>query len=93
MILTKPCTRRKKQHGGEENKSLVEVYSEDDLKINFIAPILSNVKFKSYDKKIRAFYELSMSYQTNPFKLSGTVDFVVSEGLVESKKPSFDSRI
>jgi hypothetical protein len=73
----------------EENKSLVEVYSEEDLKLNFIAPILSKVKFKSYEKKIRDFYDLPMSYQTNQFKLSGTVDFVVSEGLVESKKPYF----
>ncbi|MDM8564181.1 hypothetical protein QUF74_00850 [Candidatus Halobeggiatoa sp. HSG11] len=73
----------------EENKYLIESYSEEDLKINFIAPILNKVKFKSFEKKIRDFYELPMSYQTNQFKLSGTVDFVVSEGLVDSKKPYF----
>jgi hypothetical protein len=73
----------------EENKSLIENYSEEDLKVNFIVPILNKVKFKSFEKKIRDFYELQMSYQTNQFKLSGTVDFVVSEGLVESKKPYF----
>jgi hypothetical protein len=73
----------------EENQSLIEVYDEEDLKINFIAPILNKVKFKSFEKKIRDFYELKMCYQTNQFKLSGTVDFVVSEGLVESKKPYF----
>lgn len=73
----------------EENKSLIEVYDEEDLKINFVAPILNKVKFKSFEKKIRGFYELQMCYQTNQFKLSGTVDFVVSEGLVESKKPYF----
>lgn len=72
-----------------ENKSLIEVYDEEDLKINFVAPILNKVKFKSFEKKIRDFYELQMCYQTNQFKLSGTVDFVVSEGLVESKKPYF----
>ncbi len=73
----------------EDNKSLIESYSEEDLKINFIAPILNKVKFKSFEKKIRDFYELPMTYQTNQFKLSGTVDFVVSKGLVESKKPYF----
>jgi hypothetical protein len=73
----------------EDNKSLIERYSEEDLKINFIGPILNKVRFKSYENKIRDFYELQMSYQTNQFKLSGTVDFVVSEGLVESKKPYF----
>ena len=77
------------KHLIEENKSLIEVYSEEDLKIKFIAPILNKVKFHSFEKKIRDFYELPMSYQTNQFKLSGTVDFVVSEGLVESKKPYF----
>jgi hypothetical protein len=73
----------------EENKSLIEVYSEEDLKVNFIVPILNKVKFKSYEKKIRDFYESRMTYKTSKFILNGTVDFVVSEGLVESKKPYF----
>jgi hypothetical protein len=73
----------------EDNKSLIERYSEEDLKINFIAPILNKVKFKSYEKKMRDFYESRMTYKTSQFVLNGTVDFVVSEGLVESKKPYF----
>jgi hypothetical protein len=68
---------------------LIDSYSEEDLKVNFIIPILNKVRFKSFEKKIRDFYELQMSYKTSQFKLSGTVDFVVSEGLVESKKPYF----
>jgi hypothetical protein len=73
----------------EDNNSLIEIYSEEDLKINFIAPILSKVKFKSFEKNIRDFYELRMTYKTSKFVLNGTIDFVVSEGLVESKKPYF----
>jgi hypothetical protein len=73
----------------EDNKSLIERYSEEDLKIHFIVPILNKVKFKSYEKKIRDFYELRMTYKTSKFVLSGTIDFVVSEGLIESKKPYF----
>ena len=73
----------------EENKSLIEVYDEEDLKVNFIVPILNKIKFKSFDKKVRDFYELSMTYKTSQFILNGTCDFVVSEGLVESKKPYF----
>jgi len=72
-----------------ENESLIERYSEEDLKVNFIVPILNKIKFKSYDKKIRDFYELPMTYKTSQFILNGTADFVVSEGLVESKKPYF----
>jgi len=67
----------------------IESYNEEDLKINFIAPILNKIRFKSYEKNIRAFYELQMTYQTNKFILTGTIDFAVSEGLVESKKPYF----
>ena len=62
---------------------------EEDLKVNFIVPILNKIKFKSFDKKVRDFYELPMIYKTSQFILNGTCDFVVSEGLVESKKPYF----
>jgi len=72
-----------------DNKPLIERYSEEDLKVNFIVPILNKIKFKSYDKKVRDFYELPMTYKTSQFILNGTCDFVVSEGLVESKKPYF----
>lgn len=72
-----------------DNKTLIERYSEEDLKVNFIVPILNKVRFKSFEKKIREFYELPMTYATTTFVLNGTVDFVVSEGLVESKKPYF----
>ncbi len=73
-----------------DNKSfLIERYSEEDLKVKFIVPILNKIKFQSYEKKIRDFYELPMIYKTSQFILSGIVDFVVSEGLVESKKPYF----
>ena len=72
-----------------DNKLLIERYSEEDLKVKFIVPILNQIQFQSYEKKIRDFYELPMSYETNQFILNGTCDFVVSEGLVESKKPYF----
>ena len=41
------------------------------------------------EKKMRDFYELRMIDKTSQFFLNGTIDFVVSEGLVESKKPYF----
>jgi hypothetical protein len=72
-----------------ENKSLVECYYEEDLKVYYIIPLLNKIKFLNRDKEIRGFYELPMSYTTEKFILTGTVDFVVSEGLVESKKPYF----
>ncbi len=73
----------------DNNKLLIESYSEEDLKVHVIVPILNKVRFTSYEKNIRDFYELPMTYATSRFILTGTVDFVVSEGLVESKKPYF----
>jgi len=73
----------------EDNRSLIEIYGEEDLKVNFIAPILNRIRFKSFERNIRDFYELRMSYKTGRFILTGTVDYAVSEGLTESKKPYF----
>ncbi len=73
----------------EDNRSLIEIYSEEDLKVNFIAPILNRVRFKSFEKNIRDFYELHMTYRTGRFILTGTVDYAVSEGLTDSRKPYF----
>ncbi len=72
-----------------DNQALIERYGEEDLKVNFLVPLLNKVRFKSFEKKMRDFYEVSLSYATNRFLLSGTVDFVVAEGLVERKKPYF----
>ena len=72
-----------------DNKSLIERYNEEDLKVYQIIPLLNKINFMLRDKEIRGFYELPMSYTTDQFILNGTVDFVVSEGLVESKKPYF----
>jgi hypothetical protein len=73
----------------EQNGNLIEDYNEEDLKIYQITPLLNKINFLLKDKEIRGFYELPMSYATSQFILNGTCDFVVSEGLVESKKPYF----
>jgi hypothetical protein len=73
----------------EQNGNLIEDYNEEDLKVYFIIPLLSKINFLLKDKEIRGFYELPMSYATDQFILKGNVDFVVSKGLVESKKPYF----
>ena len=72
-----------------DNHALIERYGEEDLKVNFLVPLLNKVRFKSFEKKMRDFYEVPLSYATDRFLLSGTVDFVVAEGLVERKKPYF----
>ena len=73
----------------DENAVLMESYGEEDLKINFIGPLLKRVRFASFERRIRDFYEVSMTYVTSRFVFNGTVDFVVAQGLVESKRPYF----
>lgn len=73
----------------EQNSGLVDDYNEEDLKVYYIIPLLNKIDFLLRDKEIRGFYELPMTYKTSQFILNGTCDFVVSEGLVESKKPYF----
>jgi hypothetical protein len=73
----------------KKNKFLVECYYEEDLKVYYIIPLLNKINFLLKDKEIRGFYELPSSSTTEKFILTGTVDFVVSEGLVESTKPYF----
>ncbi len=73
----------------DENTVLIDSYGEEDLKVNFIGPLLRKVRFTSFEQRIRDFYEVSMTYATSRFIFKGTVDFVVAEGLVENKKPYF----
>ncbi len=72
-----------------DNEDLIYDYNEEDLKIYFIAPLLNKINFKVPELNIRGFYEHKIVYQTEAFILSGTTDFVVSEGLLKSKKPYF----
>ena len=72
-----------------ENEPLIDSYSEEDLKVNFLVPVLNKVHFKSFKNKFRDFYELPLKYESENFIFSGTTDFVVSSGLVKSKTPYF----
>ncbi|MEA3228053.1 MAG: hypothetical protein U9P38_03155 [Campylobacterota bacterium] len=72
-----------------ENEALIFNYSEEDLKINVIAPILNTIKFKSFKNEFREFYEQSITYKTDKFIFTGSTDFLLSKGLFESEKPYF----
>jgi hypothetical protein len=73
----------------QKHKHLIHKYNEEDLKINFLAPILNRIDFLMIDKKIRAFYEEKLTLQTDKFILNGTPDFFVSKGLFKPKQPFF----
>jgi len=73
----------------QKHKNLIHKYNEEDLKINFLAPILNRIDFLMVDKKIRAFYEEKISLKTDKFILNGTPDFFISKGLFKPKEPLF----
>jgi hypothetical protein len=73
----------------QNNDVLIKSYNEEELKVKFLALLLYKVNFKSIENNFRDFYELQLTYKTHNFIFSGTVDFVVSKGLVYSQKPYF----
>ena len=72
-----------------ENEDLIDDYNEEDLKVYFIIPLLNKINFKMKEQNVRGFYEHKLTYKTDKFIFSGTTDFVVSTGLIKSKKPYF----
>ena len=73
----------------KNERRYIKFYNEEDLKINFIAPVLNRVNFKNIDRDIRAFYEEKITYKTEKFIFSGATDFVVSKGFKRAKQPYF----
>ncbi len=73
----------------DANYHLIPNYSEEDLKLNFIGPVISLVNFLMIPQEIRSYYEESLVYKTDKFIFSGTTDFLVSTGLNFSEKPYF----
>ena len=72
----------------EKEKHYIKVYNEEDLKVNFIIPVLNKIDFK-IEGKIRGFYEEPITYKTDKFIFNGTTDFLVSTGFRKPKKPYF----
>jgi hypothetical protein len=70
-------------------KELIKIYKEEDLKVKFIAPILNQIDFTMLELNIRDFYEELLSYETDSIKLKGVCDFFVSKGIKTPETPYF----
>jgi hypothetical protein len=73
----------------EHNEGLIKSYNEEELKVKFLALLLYKIDFQSIENNFRDFYEVQLKYTTDKFIFNGTTDFLVSKGLVYSKKPYF----
>ena len=71
------------------NILLISDYHEEDLKINFIAPLISKVNFFLFENEIRNYYNEKLTYQNEKFIFNGETDFMIANGLVDSEKPYF----
>jgi len=71
------------------NILLISDYHEEDLKVNFIVPLISKVNFFMLKDKIRSFYHEPLRYETENFIFNGNADFIVSNGLRKATKPYF----
>ncbi len=73
----------------QNNQALIKSYNEEELKVKFLGLLFYKVNFKSLENNFRDYYELPLTYKTDKFILSGTIDFAVSKGLVYSQRPYF----
>jgi len=65
----------------------VYAWNEDELKVNFIAPLLSLVDFES--EKYHVFSERRLTAPYNDEELWGDVDFLISQGVYTPERPFF----
>ncbi|MBL0709168.1 MAG: hypothetical protein JJW00_08980 [Sulfurimonas sp.] len=77
------------KHLIERNIELINNYDEEDLKINFIAPLITEVDYFMLKDDIRSFYHEPLRYETEKFIFKGRADMMVSKGLFTAKKPYF----
>ncbi len=65
----------------------VPSYSEEDLKVKFIAPILNQIDF--IQENINDFYNASLTAIVNGVELNGFADYMVAKGTDEPEQPYF----
>jgi hypothetical protein len=70
-----------------EHRTLMFSYSEDELKMKFLAPLLNAVKFQT--DLVRDWYQRPLKATINHVTLSGYVDFMVARGVEEPERPYF----
>ena len=71
----------------EENRQFMLSYSEDELKMKFLAPLLNAVHF--HTGSIRDWYQRPLKAKINNVILGGYVDFMVATGVKEPARPYF----
>ena len=71
----------------EKNQFYILSYSEDELKMKFLAPLLNQVAFQS--ETVRDWYQRPLKAKINNVRIGGYVDFMVAKGVKEPETPYF----
>lgn len=69
------------------NRLYVLSYSEEELKIKFIGPLLNRVRYQFGE--VRDWYQRPLKAKINDAMLNGYVDFMVAKGVKEPERPYF----
>jgi len=64
-------------------------WNEEELKLNFIAPLLTLIDYYENDYEYQPFAERTLKAEIGEWELSGTVDWVLAKGKQKPKKPFF----
>ena len=67
----------------------IKSYNEEDLKMKFLSPLFTHIKFTNLEYNFRDFYEYSLEYKTDKFIFTGVTDFILSKGIKYIQKPYF----
>ncbi|OQX98038.1 MAG: hypothetical protein B6I24_06700 [Bacteroidetes bacterium 4572_128] len=69
------------------NRYNIDIYSELQLQLHFINPLLNRIHF--YSDNFRSWFQQEISGIVNGHKISGILDFMVASGTLKPKKPYF----
>lgn len=64
-------------------------WNEEELKLNFIAPLLTSVVNYSEAQQYQPFAERNLKAEIGNFELNGTVDWMLASGKQTPRKPFF----
>ena len=71
----------------KSNEIRMPFYSEEELKMKFIAPILNRVNFNF--EEVTDWYERAISGTVNDWELRGVTDYLVATGISVPERPYF----
>ena len=71
----------------DKHRPLILSYSEDELKMKFLAPLLNTINFET--DTLRDWYQRPLQATINHVILKGYVDFMVAKGVKEPEIPYF----